>query len=522
MARIEILSAAVLILVSNVWLLAEPADPKPVRPKTAEVKPTDPPATTPAFLVQPYLQLPTQTSIRVMWETNQKLPTRVEFGRTRELDNLAELPGTRVLHEVPILGLQPAASYYYRVRSGELVSDVYTFSTAPPLGTSRWRMALYGDSRSNPAVHHRLAQQIAKAKVDLILHTGDIVSDGTDHDSWRKQFFEPLDPVAHTTPWVSTIGNHEKDSKNYFSYMALPGNKHHFGFDYANAHIICLDSNGWMAKDGRDIEQNRWLKEELKARRGATWTFAAFHHPLFSAHASRGINSLRWDWAPLFLDPESRVDGVFSGHDHFYARNYRMGRVSDQPQQGVLFMTSAGGGASIYPTKKYDYVATEKRWHHFTLFEFEGDKVNISAVAQDGEVFDRYVLTKSATPPEEFCAYEIEELRKFLRQALGSAKLSDLTSEKETKVKTTLHVPTRFRVPVSGQLQWQAIAGWKIKHPTANFQLQPGQPLDISIEADVTAGAFGSGPPLTITFDAGKFRNRVIELNPFKPGAKVE
>src|SRR5207248_8925810 len=57
---------------------------------------------------------------------------------------------------------------------------------------------------------------------------GDIVTNGKDHDSWRKQFFDPLTPIARSIPWVSTIGNHESDSENYFSYMALPGNERYF------------------------------------------------------------------------------------------------------------------------------------------------------------------------------------------------------------------------------------------------------------------------------------------------------
>src|SRR5713101_41696 len=63
------------------------------------------------------------------------------------------------------------------------------------------------------------------------------------------------------------------------------------------------------------------------------------------------------DWAPLFLEPANGVDGVITGHDHFYARNYRMGRLQDKSQPGVLFLTTAGGGASLYPTLARDYVA---------------------------------------------------------------------------------------------------------------------------------------------------------------------
>src|SRR5262249_34598462 len=337
------------------------------------------------FLVKPYLQLPTPSSIRVMWETDRELPGEVEYGTTRDLGQALRVGIPTQLHELCLHDLKPGATYFYRVRSGDLVSEMYSFRTAPPLGIKHWRMALYGDSRSNPTMHAKVAAQIAKAKVDLIVHTGDIVTNGKDHDSWRRQFFEPLGTLGHSVPWVSTIGNHERDADNYFSYMALPGNEHYFGFDFANAQIICLDSNAWIEK-GRDSKQYAWLKEHLARKRAATWTFVVFHHPLFSAHATRPINPLRWDWAPLFLDPGNRVDGVLTGHDHFYARNSRMGRVANKPQPGVLFLTSAGGGAGLYRTKQRDYVAKENSTHHFTLFEFDGDRVRLSAIDVGGQV----------------------------------------------------------------------------------------------------------------------------------------
>jgi hypothetical protein len=467
-----------------------------------------------AFLVQPYLQLPTPSGMTVMWETDRVLPSRVEFGEGETLDHAAEGKQPGRLHEVRLTGLRPATACRYRVRSGDLVSDVRSFKTAPPPGTRRWRMALYGDSRSNPRMHAKVAEQIARAHVDLILHTGDIVANGKDHDSWRQQFFQPLGKVAGSVPWVSTIGNHERDSENYFSYMALPGNERYFGFDYANAHIVCIDSNTWVGR-GRDSDQYRWMQSHFREKRPATWTFVAFHHPLFSAHATRPINPLRWDWAPLLLDPASHVDAVFTGHDHFFARNYRMGPVGERPQQGVLCLTSAGGGASLYPIKERDYVASDRKVHHFTLLEFDGDRVNLSAIDTDGKVFDRYTLTKEPTPPEDYCALEIEQLRQDLRQKLAAARALRM-SRGVTKLDSTLRVPTTFRVPVSGQLRWQRVDGWKQKKPVVDFQLKPGEPLVIPLQAEVAPGRYARTPRLTISFAAGRFRNRTVDVFPWK------
>ncbi len=185
----------------------------------------------PVFLVQPYLQMPTPDGMTVMWETNLKIPSRVEYGNSENLGQAAEINTPTSLHEIRLKGLQPGTTYYYRAQSGGLVSKIHSFKTAPVPGTPRWRMALYGDSRSNPAMHRQNVGQIVKANVDLILHAGDIVLNGKNHDRWKVDFFDPLGPLAHHVPWVSTIGNHENDSENYFSYVALPGNERYFGFD---------------------------------------------------------------------------------------------------------------------------------------------------------------------------------------------------------------------------------------------------------------------------------------------------
>jgi acid phosphatase type 7 len=488
-------------------LLLDNPSPTTTNPTTSGAAPTD-------FLVNPYLQLPTPDGITVLWETASKLPGRVEYDPTEALGSTVEQPRATQLHEIGLPRLKPGTTYYYRVRSADQVSSVYSFKSAPPLGTKKWRLAVYGDSRSNPATHAKVAEAIRKANVDLIVHTGDIVTNGKDHDSWRKQFFEPLGDLARSTPWVSTIGNHEADSENYFSYMALPGNERYFAFNFANADIVCLDSNAWIAK-GRDSAQVKWLTEHLAAKRDATWTFVAFHHPLFSAHATRPIIPLRWDWAPIFLDPANGVDGVLTGHDHFYARNYRMGRLAAGPQPGVLFLTSAGGGAPLYPCREFDYVAREKSVNHFTLFEFDGDRISVSAHDIAGNEIDRFELTKKPTPPDDFCCYEVEELRRLLREGLVHGPAAVLNNNGPTTIDASLTIPIRFAVPVAGELQWEAVDGWKMKQTTP-FKLEARQSLTLPLQAEVPAGTLDHNPKLTIAFEKGRFRNRTVEVFPFQ------
>src|SRR5262245_49649739 len=69
----------------------------------------------PGFLVQPYLQLPTPTSIRVLWETNRELPGAVEYGTTPELGQVLRVGFPGELHEICLHDLKPESTYYYRV-----------------------------------------------------------------------------------------------------------------------------------------------------------------------------------------------------------------------------------------------------------------------------------------------------------------------------------------------------------------------------------------------------------------------
>src|SRR5262249_10319702 len=154
--------------------------------------------------------------------------------------------------------------------------------------------------------------------------------------------------------------------------------------------------------------------------------------------------------------------------------------------------------------------------HHFTQFDFDGDKITVTPIDIKGTVFDGYVLTKEPTPPEEFCAYEIEELRKFLRLALAGAPTVALSANGPTTIDTRLQVPNRFQVPVSGRLTWQSVPEWKLKQKQVPFKLQPGQALEIPLQAQVSSKPFPQTPSLTITFDPGKFRNRMIEVSPYK------
>jgi hypothetical protein len=278
--------------------------------------------------------------------------------------------------------------------------------------------------------------------------------------------------------------------------------------------ILCLDSNHWMRHDGQDQVQYRWLESQLRQPSAATWTFVAFHHPLFSAHATRPIEPLRWEWAPLLLDPRAGVDALLTGHDHFYARNWPMARLAAEPVRGTWSLTTGGGGAPLYAARDRGYVAHWAKAHHFTLFEIDDDRLTLTAISETGEILDRFDQRKGPTPNEQFCAYEVEELRRSFEQAIEQAGAVTWNTDGSTRIDRVLEVANPFRIPVTGKWSWKPADGWEFPTAGAAFALQPGQPFRLPVQAVVASRGKGVRPSLVIEFDTARFVNRLLEIQP--------
>src|SRR5690606_12119349 len=89
------------------------------------------------LLIQPYLQDAEPNSIKIMWETSKGEESIVEWGLTPKLGKKSKGIaydinfGPSRIHEVKVEGLQRFTKYYYRVRTGKIVSDIFQFKTPP-------------------------------------------------------------------------------------------------------------------------------------------------------------------------------------------------------------------------------------------------------------------------------------------------------------------------------------------------------------------------------------------------------
>lgn len=426
------------------------------------------------FTKGPYLQAPGATSMMLLWESRDALPAEVRFGKGKHLDQVSPVPPPRALtgvstryrtniitgvrtnvatftvtnvvyvYEATLKDLQPDTSYDYAVDLGSESSAPGTFRT---FGSSpaEVRFLVYGDSRSNPKTHTKVAREFLKHKPDFILHTGDLVARGKDYSLWGREFFDPLKGIIDHVPLLPAIGNHEEDGTNYFAYFHLPQPERWYSFDLGPVHVVALDYHFESAAH----EQFAFARQDLQASR-APWKLVFLHVPMFNigGHASTWGHA---SYLPLFH--EAKVDLVIAGHSHLYERFHPVAPRKDKESSPLIYITSGGGGATLYPVYDHPALASRLSTNHYILFEATKEKLRGRAYRPSGRVLDDFELRKDpdgrrigeATPP-----YPEEWLKTYFDAAPGlRGVLASLPSKTQpARVTFTLEGLTNAPGPV--------------------------------------------------------------------------
>ena len=148
--------------------------------------------------------------------------------------------------------------------------------------------------------------------------------------------------------WHAVPGNHEYESPgagpyfDYFGDAAGTDRTGYYAFMAGDWLILMLNSN---IPAGRGSAQWEFARQQLDAQR-TPCTMAVWHHPLFSSGPNGNNNNMRDMWSLL---EASRVEVVFSGHDHLYERFGRqLANGTADPANGIRQFVAGTGGADLY------------------------------------------------------------------------------------------------------------------------------------------------------------------------------
>jgi hypothetical protein len=363
----------------------------------------------------PFVGNASADSIQVVWRTPAAADSVVEFGPDPSLAWIISDETAVGEHAVTLSGLEPDTRYYYRVRSsaGEAAAEspVYSFRTLKKSGSLSF--AVLGDSGGGYAAQFRVAQVLAEANPDLVLHAGDLIYGYFTLGYSDTRLLSVYGAHMRSTPYYFTFGNHELyggSDRPYLDTLYLPtnsasGTEHYYSFDHGDAHFVCLFLPTLTAFPGVEeyelavgSTQYVWLTNDL-AQTAKPWKLVFMHSPLVTSSAHRrddlNLNGIpdRLEIQQILLPvfQQYGVQAVFSGHDHNYERI--------RPTNGVHAFVTGGGGYSLYDLTERDPLSVQF-WKTYNCLKVmvSGDTMQVEALDQYGNVLDTASIQKAPPP----------------------------------------------------------------------------------------------------------------------------
>ena len=224
-------------------------------------------------------------------------------------------------------------------------------------------VVIYGDTRNNYEVHKQVLGSFSKKSPSIIFNTGDLVYNGNQNELWPT-FYNIIKPVIKTSRYYPVLGNHERDSINYFKLFNLPNNERWYQIDYNSISFFLLDSNSDLSPNSK---QYLWLNSKLENNK-SKYKVLIFHHPLFSVGRHGGKLDLRKNLAELIK--KYKIQLVFNGHDHSYQRLLK---------DNTSYIITGGGGAPLYSKDKNavdnKFLKKYLKKYHYCLLSLKNDKI---------------------------------------------------------------------------------------------------------------------------------------------------
>ncbi len=386
-------------------------DEEPPLSPTPPPSPSPVPSPSPILLWGPYITGTTTDTTIINWKTDIAADGTVKYAteeyhtESGEYDHTITDIEKKELHHLVITNLTPNTIHHYQLTVGNESYGDYTFRTYPCTNES-FTFIVYGDTREQVPLFTQMeryklvADRIAEEEnVSFVIHTGDLVCDGSNLTRWDVFFDAGRAMLANTTLYP-VLGNHEDNHTNYYDAFGVP---EWYSFDCGNAHFTVLDSNDWAMP--HMTEQTAWLRNDIDG--DATWKFVIFHHPPYSSDERHwgGWTSFRDYWEDIFIN--NSVDAVFNGHVHVYER---------YEEKGVQYVVLGCGGAPLYSLAEGKIPGYQNSFEHtlgyaritmdddnatidvIKVADVSGDNKEVTHIYPPHTIFERVVLNQTSIP----------------------------------------------------------------------------------------------------------------------------
>ncbi|KAG8656700.1 hypothetical protein MANES_04G164100v8 [Manihot esculenta] len=314
----------------------------------------------------------TATSMRVTWVSGSNEPQYVQYGNGKTLTSIVTTfsqedmcssvvpspakdfgwhdPG--YIHSAVMTGLNPSSKFSYRYGSDSVGwSDQIQFKTPPAAGSNELRFLAFGDMGKAPrdastehyiqpgsiSVVDSMIEEVKSGNVDSIFHIGDI-SYATGFLVEWDFFLHLISPLASKVPYMTAIGNHERDyigtgvvygtpdsggecGVAYETYFPMPTpakDKPWYSIEQGSVHFTVISTEHDWAPNS---EQYQWMRKDMASvdRKKTPWLIFTGHRPMYSSDLLSVDPTFVAFVEPLLQ--QYKVDLVFFGHVHNYERS---------------------------------------------------------------------------------------------------------------------------------------------------------------------------------------------------------
>eukprot|EP00698_Gefionella_okellyi_P020824 TRINITY_DN6617_c0_g1_i1.p1 TRINITY_DN6617_c0_g1~~TRINITY_DN6617_c0_g1_i1.p1 ORF type:complete len:564 (+),score=100.33 TRINITY_DN6617_c0_g1_i1:99-1694(+) len=348
-----------------------------------------------------------------------------------------------LLHNAVLTGLAANTTYYYRV--GEDVygwSDEFSFVSAPAVTPSAaFKFIVYGDmgkgevDGSNehwPEPASLNTTSYVQKEIDqgnaLVLHVGDI-SYAVGYSSQWDEFMAQIQPIAARVPYMTCIGNHERDFPLSGSYyegtdsggecgvpyerrfrMPRPSDDQPwYSFDFGSVHFILMSTEHNFEQGA----QYDFIEQDLASvnRTRTPWVVFSGHRPMYISSTNYKpfggdqtvALALRDHLEPLLF--KYNVNLAFWAHHHSYQRTCPVYKLKCMPANAdgsnsapvhvVVGMAGKPLSTNIEPHRPawFEYV-DDKEWGYTRLSVTEHSLTMEFVSDRDGAVRDSYTMRR--------------------------------------------------------------------------------------------------------------------------------
>ena len=225
--------------------------------------------------------------------------------------------------------------------------------TATPLP---FLFAVCGGSINNSSMHSRLLKQVAEDGNFFLIHTGNLVSGGS--ETAFQEFVALM--ADFPLPFYPVPGNrdyYQGTLDNFLYYSGAPGV--HYSFDYGSVHFALANSGlGDMTS-----EELAWLRTDLAASEQPVKMVFLHYSPFDPASSADIMRSGNEEFMALM--GEQGVDYVFAGHIQGYHTEER---------NGVHYIITGGSGVPL------DQESEQGGFQHYVRVTVRGTEVTREVV----------------------------------------------------------------------------------------------------------------------------------------------